>query len=393
MTQAHTPGTTLASRALTVLRGNVAELPPACFAVVMATGIVSIGAYQLGLLVPSRVVMAFAVVAYVLLVILSTWRALAYPHRVLDDLHDPTRAFGFFTSVAGTNVVAICLKAVGVPGGALALLVVSSLGWLVLGYLVPWFAVLGRAERPVLALANGSWFVWVVAAQSMAVVSATLEPLYADGRHVLSVIAVMCWSIGLILYCACAVFLSLRLLVYPLSPRNIDPPYWVAMGSLAISVVAGALIVEMESAPMVDAVRGLVAGLALVLWCFATWLIPVLVALGIWRHWIKKLPLSYHASWWSIVFPLGMYAVAGMYLGRADRLPLLTEIGQWFYWVAALAWAAAFVAMAHSGLRSVLAHRVRRTAVPAAREKGQPADGAGPGPHGPPGSCPTAGKP
>lgn len=370
MTQARGTEPTLVSRALAVLRGNVADLPPGCFAVVMATGIVSIGAYQLGLVIPSRIVMAVAVAAYVLLVILSMWRALAYPRRVLNDLHDPGRAFGFFTSVAGTNVVAICLKAVGAPGGALALLVVSSLGWLVLGYLVPWFAVLGRAERPVLALADGSWFVWVVAAQSMAVVSATLEPLYADGRHVLSVIAVMCWSIGLILYCACAVFLSLRLLVYPLTPSTIDPPYWVAMGSLAISVVAGALTVEMASAPMVDAVRGLVAGLALVLWCFATWLIPVLVALGIWRHWMKKLPLSYDASWWSIVFPLGMYAVAGMYLGRADHLPLLTEIGQWFYWVAALAWIATFVAMVRSGGRSVLVGRTQRTAMRAARKNG-----------------------
>ena len=152
-----------------------------------------------------------------------------------------------------------------------------------------------------------------------------------------------------------AVFLALRLLVYPLAPSTIDPPYWVAMGSVAISVVAGALIVEMDSAPMVDVVRGLVAGLALVLWCFATWLIPVLVALGIRRHAVQRLPLTYHASWWSIVFPLGMYAVAGMYLGRADRLPLLTEIGQWFYWVAAAAWVAAFAAMLRSGARSVLA--------------------------------------
>ena len=368
MTSARETAPALASPTLAALRSNVASLPPACFAMVMATGIISIGAYQLGLIVASRAVMGVAMAAYVLLVLLSIWRGLAYPRRVADDLHDPRRAFGFFTIVAGTNVVGICLKAVDLPGGTLVLLVISAVGWLVLGYLVPWFAVLGRAERPVLALANGSWFIWVVAVQSVAVVSATLEPLYANGRHALSVIAVMCWSIGLILYCACAVFLALRLLVYPLAPSTIDPPYWVAMGSVAISVVAGALIVEMKSAPMVDVVRELVAGLALVLWCFATWLIPVLVALGIWRHWVKKLPLTYHASWWSIVLPLGMYAVAGMYLGRADRLPLLSAIGQWFYWVAALAWLTAFVAMTHSGVRSVLARRARHQGAGSAPE-------------------------
>ena len=60
-----------------------------------------------------------------------------------------------------------------------------------------------------------------------------------------------------------------------------------------------------------------------------------------------------------MVFPLGMYAVAGMYLGRADRLPLLTDIGQWFYWVGATAWAITLVAMLVSGARTAMGlHRV-----------------------------------
>lgn len=342
------------------LRQHAAELPPASFAMVMASGIVSVGAYQLGLTVLSRGIMIIALAAFGILVVLTAWRIVSFRAELVDDLHDPSRAFGFFTGVAATNVVAICLIAVGVHTGALILLAASALGWVILGYLVPWFAVLGRAQRPVLALVNGSWFIWVVAAQSMAVVSATLEPLYPDGRQLLSVIAVMCWSIGLILYAACAVFLSMRLLLYPVTTSTIDPPYWVAMGSLAISVVAGALIVEMDSAPMVDVTRDLVAGLAVVLWCFATWLIPVLVALGFWRHVARKTPLNYHASWWSIVFPLGMYAVAGMHLGRADQLPLLTEIGQWFFWVGAAAWAGTMAAMVTGGIRTVLGRGVRR---------------------------------
>ena len=52
------------------------------------------------------------------------------------------------------------------------------------------------------------------------------------------------------------------------------------MGAMAISVVAGARIVEMEDAPMVNATRGLVAGLSVVCWSFATWLIPALIAAG-----------------------------------------------------------------------------------------------------------------
>ena len=61
----------------------------------------------------------------------------------------------------------------------------------------------------------------------------------------------------------------------------------------------------------------------MVFWAFATWLIPVLVAAGWWRHVIHRVPLRYEATLWSIVFPLGMYAVAGIYLGRADHLPVV----------------------------------------------------------------------
>jgi tellurite resistance protein TehA-like permease len=128
------------------------------------------------------------------------------------------------------------------------------------------------------------------------------------------------------------------------------------MGAVAITVVAGARIVEMESAPMVDATRGLIAGLSVVFWAFATWLIPVLVAAGVWRHWVRKVPLRYEPTLWSMIFPLGMYAVAGIYLGRADRLPIVEWIGSSWLWVALGAWAIVFTAMlrtfVHAGPRA-----------------------------------------
>lgn len=51
------------------------------------------------------------------------------------------------------------------------------------------------------------------------------------------------------------------------------PAYWVAIGATAITVLAGARIVEMANAPMVAATRGLVAGTSVVFWAFGGWLI------------------------------------------------------------------------------------------------------------------------
>ena len=89
---------------------------------------------------------------------------------------------------------------------------------------------------------------------------------------------------------------------------------------------------------MVEAVRGLVAGVSVSIWLFGSWLIPVLVAAGWWRHRTHRVPLRYEPSLWSIVFPLGMYAVAATYLDHADGLPLVGVVGAVGNWVAFAVW-------------------------------------------------------
>ena len=311
----------------------------------MASGIISVGMDLAGFGAISGVLLVICASAFVVLLSLTAWRFVAYRQATNDDFNDPRRAFGFFTFVAGTNVLGGRLGIEGHYGATAVLLGLSGIAWLVLGYVVPWTAVLGREERPVVATANGTWFSWVVASQSVAVAAATIEPVFETGRRELALLAVLSWSVGVFLYAAAGVFVSLRLMLYSFGPEELTPPYWVSMGALAITVLAGARIVEMANAPMVDATRELIAGLAVVFWAFATWLIPVLVAAGWWRHVVRRVPLRYEATLWSIIFPLGMYAVAGIYLGDVDRLPVVGMIGKVGLWVAFVAWALVFVAM------------------------------------------------
>ncbi|MGV0811817.1 tellurite resistance/C4-dicarboxylate transporter family protein [Mycolicibacterium boenickei] len=175
-----------------------------------------------------------------------------------------------------------------------------------------------HALSVVLQSANGTWFIWVVASQSVAVLAAALQPEIAVGRSELALLAVFSWSVGIFLY-----------------------------GAAAITVVAGARIVEMADAPMVAATRGLIAGTSVFFWAFGTWLIPPLIAAGIWRHWVHRIPLRYDATLWSVVFPLGMYGVGGHYLGQADQLPIVEKIGYTESWIALAVWLLTFVAMLH----------------------------------------------
>jgi len=330
------------SRALQAVR----TLTPGYFALTMASGIISVGLELEGFHALSLALLVVCALSYLVILALSLLRLAKFAADMRGDFLDPGRAFGFFTFIAGTNVLGARLGMARLQGTTAVLLVVAVLAWVVLGYVVPWTAVLGRSERPVVKDANGSWFIWCVASQSVAVAAASIEPLAApDWRAALALVAVVAWSVGLILYAAVGIFVSLRLMTYPIRPQDLRPQYFVAMGAMAISVLAGARIVEMAGAPMVDATRGLVAGASVVFWSFASWLFPVLLAAGWWRHVVHKVPLSYEPGLWSVIFPLGMYAVAGIYLGRADQLPLVAAIGRTELWLAVAAFLATFAGM------------------------------------------------
>ena len=340
----------------------VRGLTPGYFALVMGSGIISVGMLLNGYHALSVLLLAVAAASFGILIVLTGWRLLAYRDAVTDDFTDPRRGFGFFTLIAGTNVLGVRLAMDGHHEITAVLLVLGGLLWLVLGYVIPWTAVLGTHHRPVVAAANGTWFIWVVASQSVAVSAASLEPVSPATRDLLAVVAVFSWSVGIFLYAAAGIFVAARMMLYELRPVDLTPPYWVAMGASAITVLAGARIVEMAAAPMVDATRGLIAGASVMFWAFATWLIPVLVAAGWWRHHTHRVPLAYEATWWSIIFPLGMYAVAGIYLGQANDLPLVGIIGSSELWVAFAAWVTAMAAMVVHVVRTVFLPRADRPA-------------------------------
>jgi tellurite resistance protein TehA-like permease len=354
-----TTGTDLANGLQRTVRG----LTPGYFALVMASGIISVGMRLGGHIAVSVLLLAICAVSFVVLVVLNVWRVTAYPDAVLSDFLDPARGFGFFTFIAGGNVLGVRLAMDGHHAMSAGLLAVGLVAWLLLGYVIPWTSVLGRSERPVLDKANGTWFIWVVAGQSVAASSATLQPVLPPLRDALAVVAVFAWSVSLFLYAAVGIMVSARLLIYELRPTDLTPPYWVAMGAAAITVLAGARIVEMVDTPMVEATRGLVAGVSVSIWAFATWLIPVLVAAGWWRHRTHRVPLRYEPSLWSMVFPMGMYAVAATYLSRADDLPLVGIVGAVGIWGALGVWTVVLAAMVASATRAGAGYAERRSDV------------------------------
>jgi tellurite resistance protein TehA-like permease len=71
---------------------------------------------------------------------------------------------------------------------------------------------------------------------------------------------------------------------------------------------------------------------------FATWWIPLLLAIGVWRHGVERVPIRFGPQYWSLVFPLGMYAVSTFRLEAALTVGLLSGIATTAFWIAVVAW-------------------------------------------------------
>ncbi|HEY4558094.1 MAG TPA: tellurite resistance/C4-dicarboxylate transporter family protein, partial [Enteractinococcus sp.] len=166
------------------------DLTPGYFAIVIASGIISLACKLLNFTVASTVLLIIAAVAYILLVVLNIWRFIAYRSALIADFTNVRQSFGFFTFVAGTGVLGTGLAMAGWWTVASILLVIAAVAWLILGYVIPVVAVLGKTERPITQGANGLWFVLIVGAQSVAVLAATLEPVLDNVRNVLAITAV-----------------------------------------------------------------------------------------------------------------------------------------------------------------------------------------------------------
>src|SRR5215467_4941776 len=134
-----------------------------------------------------------------------------------------------------------------------------------------------------------------------------------------------------------------RLHFFPFSPRQFDPLYWIDMGGAAISALAGSLLLLRANAwPILGPYIPFLKGITLFFWAAATWWIPFLVALMVWRYVVRKDKLRYEPPLWGIVFPLGMYAAATFELIRAERLAFLGPLSRIFMFAALAAWVFTF---------------------------------------------------
>ncbi|MGH8327432.1 MAG: tellurite resistance/C4-dicarboxylate transporter family protein, partial [Steroidobacteraceae bacterium] len=325
--------------AWTRVLGQAERLDPGYFALVMATGALSIA---LDLLHHERVslaLLALDILFYGVLCALLVLRIARFPRRIAADFTDYARAPGFFTVVAGTCVLGTNIAVLGGSPGSAAVLWYAGI---VLGVVVMYsfFAVVvTRPHKPDLEDGiNGAWLIAAVAAQSIVVLGAVLAPSLAAPAAALFFCLVM-WLIGAMLYLSIITLIFYRLTFVKLTGVTFTPPYWINMGAVAITTLAGAtLVMRAELSPLLERLLPFLLGFTLFFWAAATWWIPLLCILMLWRYAVMRYPFRYEPNYWSMAFPLAMYTTGTLRLADALRLDYLAALADGFLWIAAGVW-------------------------------------------------------
>ncbi|MGH6839780.1 MAG: tellurite resistance/C4-dicarboxylate transporter family protein [Methylocella sp.] len=333
---------------------EVSVLDPACFAIVMATGITSNAMFAEGQRGLSDVLFRVNLFVYPWLVLATILRATDARAPLWSNLANPRLIYSFFTFVAASDVLGVQIALRGFVTASLLLWLAALAAFAVLGYFSSGLLIFCNAAGGADLVVRGGGLLAIVGTQSLVLLGVHVASTIGEHGNAIFVLLHALWGIGLVLYGIFIAHFAYRISYMRVRPQDLTPVLWVVMGAAAISANAGCLLVQNGPQPdFLHAMRPFVDGASFTIWAWGTWWIPLLVMFGIWKHGMRRIPLSYNPMLWSIVFPLGMYAVATDRLSLAIGYPPLQALSHSMAWVALGAWIATTASLIIASARSL----------------------------------------
>ncbi|MCB0117409.1 MAG: tellurite resistance/C4-dicarboxylate transporter family protein [Anaerolineales bacterium] len=333
----------MSSKVNNLIEGATRDLFPAYFALVMATGIVSIACHLLKMDILAIPLFYLNQFFYIVLWILTLIRLVRYPMKVFSDLSNHRIGSGFLTIVAATNVLGsqfVILQANATI--ALYLWVLGLALWFLLIYTL-FTALTVKEEKPTLEDGiNGGWLLFIVSTQSVPVLGMLIVSRFEAWQEMFTFSMLGFYLLGCMFYILIISLIMYRFLFFKIEAEEMNPSYWINTGAVAITTLAGANILLRGHASFLADFAPFIKGFTVFFWAAGTWWIPYLFIVGAWRHFYKRYPLTYHPVYWGLVFPMGMYTVATFRLAQVLNMDFLLLIPQYFIYLALVAWVVTF---------------------------------------------------
>lgn len=344
---------------MNALEKRIKVLLPGYFAMVMATGIISIACLLKDFVVLGRGLFYLNIVFLVVLLSALIYRMIRYWPDVVVDFKSYQRGPGFFTLIA-----ALCIMGnqvilfEGMSKLAMGLLIVAAIIWAFIIYGFFYNLTVTDNKKPLKEGINGTWLVIIVSIQAISVLISFVSDGLGAVSEIYLFIATCLFSVGCIFYLYLMSLIIYRISFFPLNAMELGAPYWINMGATAISTLAGSMLIlhEKQFNFLVE-IRPFLKGFVLLFWAAGTWWIPLLIVLGAWRHIVKKIKVpttaeGYDPTYWAMVFPLGMYVVSTFRLIEALDIAFLKIIPNGFIYIALFAWTAVMIGFVRQLLKA-----------------------------------------
>ncbi|UPK72223.1 tellurite resistance/C4-dicarboxylate transporter family protein [Chitinophaga filiformis] len=330
---------TLAHPGQPVMATSLENFFPGYFALVMATGIVSIGLFLWKYTLLAGIFLGLNVVFYAGLWVILILRIVKYPVIVWNDLHHPARGVTFLTLVAGNNVLGSQVAIIaGRMDIALIIWIVGFALWALILYTFFLVNILKEPKPELQQSISGAWLLIVVSTESVAVLGAVIANS-SPFHWLIAFISLCSYMTGGMFYFVLIGLILYRWLFFSMKAETLTPPYWINMGAVAIISLAGSrLVMYARTHEELSQWANFIQAFTMFFWAFASWWIPLLFLMFAYRHFIARVPLKYDPQYWSMVFPLGMYGVCTFNYALITGFTFIKPISALFVILALMTW-------------------------------------------------------
>jgi tellurite resistance protein TehA-like permease len=354
----------------TIISNGIKDFHPVYFAMVMATGIVSIAFEAMAFSYIAKTLFLLNLVFYSILCTILAARLLLFRSNVMADLRNLPRAWLFLTFVVGTNTIGAQLVIFQHATGLASLLwLIALISWIICIYFILSDLILMR-KKTVRKMVKGATLLIIVSTVSIAMLGLRLLDATAIYAAYAYFAAWIFWASGFALYLLIVPLIIYRLFFKPLELGDWEAPYWICMGAPAIITLTGSeFVMYMPAVPAWEDIREITLWITIFAWVIGTSWIPYQLFMDIRQLttvnvagrtplWIKTFPWSrlafgrqhyfYSPPSWSRVFPIGMYTACTLSLAKATGSASLGIIPQYWGWFALLIWSLTLIGTVRS---------------------------------------------